>query len=253
MTGIKKDLIKGTIEELSGLAFKGGEKYSEKAKIFFEDRYSKVLSLVPSIKKNDVGLEIGLAGGVLAFLLKRAFFLNNLYTLEHPITCKSYSIKYLEKLKQNNIFLKPVDLRLYKLPWADNYFDFIIFSEVVEHLIPSDIPGIIKEIERVLKVNGWLLITTPNIASLLKRINLLFGKNPIEFDLLLHEKATYGHIREYTMNELKEIILNQGFDIEKKGYFVIDGRRNVFTQIESACAKLFPPFGNNLAIIARKK
>lgn len=252
MAAIQKEIVKDVIKELNGLAFKTSEPYSEKAKIFFEDRYLEILKKLPNIKKNHVGLEIGLAGGVLAFILKKAFNLGVLHTLEHPVTCREYSQKYLALLRKSNIKLEPVDLRSYSLPWPDDFFDFVIFSEVIEHLVPSDIPNIIKEIKRTLKKNGWLLITTPNIASLLKRINLLLGKNPIEFDLILHEGATYGHIREYTIKEVVDIVQNQGLNIVEKSYFMIDAKRNIFTQVENISAKLFPFLANNLAVIVKK-
>lgn len=247
-----EELITDIIDELNGLAFKNSEPYSESAKVFFKNRYSEIIKLLPEIKKEDLGLEIGLAGGVLAFVLRRQFNLNKLYTLEHPVVCKQYNKKFLNKLKNDHIILEAVDLEENKLPWPDNFFNFIFLCDVVEHLVPSDIPNLIKEIKRVLKKNGYLVIVTPNIASLIKRINLTFGKNPIEFDLRLHEEATYGHIREYTMNELLYIVENGNFKIKRKKYFMIDAKRNIFTRIEDICSKIYQPFANSLALVVKK-
>jgi len=198
--------VREVIDELSGVIFKSHEEYSESSKIFFKERYSTIISFLPQISRADIGLEIGLCGGILAFSIRRLFKLNKLYTLEHPITSKHYTGQFIKKLANENIINVPVDLRAGLLPWKNNYFDFVIFSEVIEHLVPSDIPLVINEIKRVLKRRGWALITTPNIASFSKRINLLRGKNPIEFDLTLHDQATYGHIREYTMEELTSVM-----------------------------------------------
>jgi len=247
-----KELIKGIIDELNGLAFKNSEPYSKSAKVFFLNRYSEIIKLLPEIKNDDVGLEIGLAGGVLAFVLKRLFGLNKLYTLEHPVVCKQYNKKFINKLKSEHIMLEPVNLKENKLPWPDNFFNFIFLCDVVEHLVPSDIPNLIKEIKRVLKKDGYLVIVTPNIASLIKRINLFFGKNPVEFDLRLHEKATYGHIREYTMSELLYIVENENFKVKIKKYFMIDAKRNIFTRIEDMCSRIYQPFANSLSLVAKK-
>jgi len=244
--------IREVINEIEGLAFGPSQIWSEKDKVFFEDRYSKIISLMPRINKKDVGLEIGLFWGIMAFLIKKFFHPDKLYTLEHPIIYKQFTKKYLKTLKENDIILKPCDLHLGTLPWPDNFFDFIIFSELMEHLIPADIPIIIREIKRVLKKNGWLIVTTPNIASLIKRVNLLRGKNPIEFDLRKHQDATYGHIREYTMRELVTILQDQNFKIINKDYFMIDVKRGLFTQIENLIAKFIPPFANQLIILAKK-
>lgn len=245
-------IISEVINEINGLAFGSSQTWSERDKSFFQDRYSKILSLLPQINRDDVGLEMGLCGGIMAFALKRVFLLDKLYTLEHPITYKQFTKRYLSELKKNGIILEPCDLRDGKLPWPNSFFNFVIFSEVMEHLIPADIPVVIQEIKRVLKKNGWIFVTTPNIASLIKRANLLLGKNPIEFDLKLHEKATYGHIREYTMEELIVILQKQGLEIAKKDYFMIDTKRNFSTRLESICAKFLPFLANNLAILARK-
>lgn len=95
------------------------------------------------------------------------------------------------------------------------------------------------------------MVTTPNAASLLKRINLLFGKNPNEFDLRMHFD-TYGHIREYTMKELVSMLQEAGFKIVQKEYFSIDSRRNIFTYLEYIFAKVFPSFSTNLSVLVRK-
>lgn len=247
-----KELIENIIEEINGLAFENSEPYSESAKIFFQNRYSEIIKLLSEIKKEDLGLEIGLAGGVLAFVLRRQFNLKKLYALEHPVVSNQYNKKFLNKLKKDHIILESVNLEENKLPWPDNFFNFIFFCDVIEHLIPSDIPSLIKEIKRVLKKDGYLVIVTPNIASLIKRVNLFFGKNPIEFDLRLHEEAIYGHIREYTMNELLHIVRNENFKIKRKKYFMIDAKRNIFTRIENINSKLYHPFANSLALVVQK-
>jgi len=66
----------------------------------------------------------------------------------------------------------------------DNYFDFVFLFQVIEH-IPND-AALIKEIHRVLKPGGKVLMTTPNIKKTLFR-------NP-------------WHIREYTVSELQKLV-----------------------------------------------
>lgn len=148
MKGVSKELIRKIVDELNGESFKKSESYSEKTKVFFVDRYFEILNLFPQTNKDDIGLEIGLAGGVLAFALQKQFNLNSLYTLEHPTASKDYESSFLKKLKANRIILKRVDLRDTKLPWKSNFFDFIFFCDVIEHLIPSDIPLVMKRFIR---------------------------------------------------------------------------------------------------------
>jgi len=247
----EKKIVREILEELNGLAYGAPSKWLEKDMLFLEDRYQRILARFPEVARGEVGLEVGLHHGIVAFLLKRKFRLKKLYALEHPTTCKRFTKKYLAKLEKERIILRACDLHSENLPWPKNFFDFIVFSEIMEHLIPADLPFVIREIRRVLKKGGKLLVTTPNIASLLKRVNLLFGKNPNEFDLRMHFD-TYGHIREYTMGEVVNVLQEGGFRIVEKGYLTIDSKRNIFTYLEYLFAKIFPPFSTNLWVLAKK-
>lgn len=49
-----------------------------------------------------------------------------------------------------------------KLRVKDNYFDLIIWFEMIEHVKPEFIPPMFKELHRVLSPNGTMLVSTPN-------------------------------------------------------------------------------------------
>lgn len=90
----------------------------------------------------------------------------------------------------------------------DGYFDAIVLSEVLEHLNPYYIGFTLSEVNRVLKDKGLLILTTPNIASLFRRIKLLLGIQPI---------YRY-HVREYTKKEVEKLLEAFGFEIISSGY-----------------------------------
>lgn len=52
---------------------------------------------------------------------------------------------------------------LLELPFEDNSFDIVTCREVIEHV--EDEQKALKEIKRVLKPHGYLLITTPNLYN----------------------------------------------------------------------------------------
>lgn len=66
--------------------------------------------------------------------------------------------KILKEVGVSNIDLKLYDGR--KLPFSSNTFDGILSIEVVEHVENPNL--MLKEIQRVLKKDGILIITTPN-------------------------------------------------------------------------------------------
>ncbi|MCC6842011.1 MAG: class I SAM-dependent methyltransferase [Saprospiraceae bacterium] len=98
--------------------------------------------------------------------------------------------------------------------FEDNYFDFVISFQVIEHL--EDDSLFVKEILRVLKKGGKAILTTPNRIQSLSR-------NP-------------WHVREYLGSELEELLLKQGFNsVEKLGTF---GNTKVLEYIESNKASI---------------
>jgi len=58
------------------------------------------------------------------------------------------------------------------LPYEDDQFDAVLLCDVIEHL--SDHVAALRNIERVLKVGGMLIIVTPNIMRINSRLHFLF-------------------------------------------------------------------------------
>lgn len=69
----------------------------------------------------------------------------------------------IEKAKQRN--LPGADFRLYDgvtIPFEDNTFDVVFMACVMHHIVPSLRDNILKEIKRILKENGKLIIFEHN-------------------------------------------------------------------------------------------
>ncbi len=92
---------------------------------------------------------------------------------------------------------------------ADASFDVIVFCEVLEHMT-NDPMHALREIARVLKPGGLLVLTTPNVARIENVIALLEGRN------IYDPYSGYGpygrHNREYTRDELHRLLAYCGFD-----------------------------------------
>ena len=84
------------------------------------------------------------------------------------------------------------------LPFPDAFFDIILSVETIEHI--SDDISFLKEVHRVLKPGGKILLTTPHHG---------FG-NPF-------------HVREYYRDEFVEV-LSRWFDIDKWIWITDDER-----------------------------
>lgn len=253
MNNWNKVQISQVISEIDGVSVPQQNILSSESREYYVDRYYQIIKLLPPINKNCSVLDVGLSNGFLSLNIQRCYKLKRLHTLEHPVLYQKYSKRFMKKMSENNITIKPVDLKDNKYPWKDNTFDYIIFSEILEHLIPADVPNVFKEFNRVLKKRGQLIVTTPNIASLLKRLNLsLFGKNPNQLDLRLDHEVTYGHVREYTSDELVEL-LSSNYNVIRRSYLTLDRKRNMYTMIEYGISLLFPRLSNNIFIVSTNK
>lgn len=91
-------------------------------------------------------------------------------------------------------------------PYPNNFFDLIIFSEVLEHMFRG-VDHIFSEINRILKPGGQLIVTTPNAVRSHNLFKIVAGVNP--FDSLKGGSIYHRHNREYTQKELVTLVKKQ--------------------------------------------
>lgn len=93
-------------------------------------------------------------------------------------------------------------------PYPDNHFELVIFAEIIEHLL-NDPCKVLREIKRVLKPNGVLILTTPNVARLENVARFISGAN------IYDPYSGYGpygrHNREYNRHELDQLLRFEGY------------------------------------------
>lgn len=147
------------------------------------------------------------------------------------------------------------------LPFPDNTFDIIVSNAVIEHLHGTH-RNAIQECARVLKPGGILLISTPNLAYILKRIRFLLGRSP-NWDLkdfFFSGKQFTGHTREFTVQEVKRMMSWVGLEViharARSTYFrwkwVMQPKK--WASIASFfMGFLSGSFGDNVYVIAKKK
>jgi 2-polyprenyl-3-methyl-5-hydroxy-6-metoxy-1,4-benzoquinol methylase len=90
--------------------------------------------------------------------------------------------------------------------------DCVVFAEVLEHLHYYYVPLVLSKINKALKLGGVLILTTPNIASLFRRLRLLLGMQP-QYSF---------HVHEYTMKEVVALLREAGFEIIKAYYSIVN-------------------------------
>lgn len=100
-----------------------------------------------------------------------------------------------------------------RIPLADASVDFAFALEIVEHLLsPADL---LREAFRILKPEGHLVVTTPNVTRIGNIFKLFVGRST--FERLLppgyHDPSDEWrpHSREYTLEEAGQLLREAGF------------------------------------------
>ena len=114
-----------------------------------------------------VVLDVGTGDGELFLWWARQIGSSHLYAVDavpNPHTAQIQTV------------IAPLDMAW---PFADNFFDVVISSQNIEHII--DTPLYLNEACRVLKPNGYLLVVTENLASWANIGALVLGWMPFSF------------------------------------------------------------------------
>jgi hypothetical protein len=105
-----------------------------------------------------------------------------------------------------------------RFPFADEYFDVALCCELIEHL-SEDPLHMLTELNRILKWEGLVIITTPNITSAISIQAALRGRSPYIFGHYNRENLYYGlsdrHNREYTPEDVRIALEAAGFEVVK--------------------------------------
>jgi SAM-dependent methyltransferase len=170
-------------------------------------------------------LELGGNPYFSAMLLKKftshELVLANYFGENHPTGVLSQNVDYLEFDPLNQDHAKPArvsfDYHHFNtendlFPFEDSSFDIILFCEIIEHLL-MDPAKVLREIKRILKPSGQLILTTPNVSRLENVARMLSGSN------IYDPYSGYGpygrHNREYNKHELNLLLNYLGFTIEE--------------------------------------
>lgn len=215
--------------------------YQEQAEGYYEGssssaRYADLLRMIGSAGRVlDVGCYIGTVGEL---VMKQG---NEVYGIDAFADGVEIAKRRGIKAVQGSVDAA--------LPFDDEFFDAVYSMDVIEHIVDTDL--YINEMVRVLKPGGSLVITTPNIASLGRRLYLLLGLNPFLEASLTFPAWVSGHVRFFTMSLLADYLRHMGLTVEERCSDAV-----VFTPHgelwSRRLARLFPTLGRTLVVKCRK-
>lgn len=188
--------------------------------IFLKDLRKTIFDFCNSIKEDKI-LDIGCGEGEQLFYLKNKR--NNIFLFGVDINEKSIkkAKKKVKELSFKNINFLACNAK--KLPFKNNFFDFVLISLVLHENKKEEALLIINEAERVLKNGGFLILAdfnTPlfkNFSGILIRI--------IEFFI---GKDNYKNFKDYLKIGGLDYFLNKAKNLKKeKEKFLLSGNIKV--------------------------
>lgn len=147
------------------------------------------------MKINSIVVDVGCADAPLAQVLYTNRYRPEYYGIDIRTNMleKANSRKYHKELDFFNM-----DITRSKIPLNDNFADIVVCFEVIEHIQTKNLDFVLQEIQRIIKNDGTILLSTPN------------------YDFKHQAK---NHIHEYTEQELAGFLCKYFTIIKKYGTF----------------------------------
>ncbi len=203
-------------------------------------------------KKFKVMADVGCGNGIFTAYLKE-FYDIKLYGFD----ASKYALECASQNGFDKVFLNK-DFSADSLQAEDDYFDFVINKDVLEHLM--DPVFLIKEINRILKPEGSFLLHVPNDFNLWTRIKFVFFNNVDTHNYSPDAKEwNKPHIRFFTYRGIKELLQMYDFEIVKNyssffAHFPVISRIPGYMAIGKWLANRYPSqFSKAVTLLAKKK
>ena len=122
------------------------------------------------------------------------------------------TVRQVNGSDQHSFELRNFNVETDKFPYPDGFFKTVLCCELIEHL-QRDPLHMLWECNRVLADSGYLLLTTPNIASARAIEGLLVGCTPYLLSQFNLKNVVGQHNREYAPYEIGVVLAASGFSV----------------------------------------
>ena len=187
------------------------------------DAWVKLFKLIPAGSRV---LDIGCSSGNLGMALKRD---KDVHVVGVDIDENDLKIakKHLDAVHQLNVETDALSTL--------GRFDIIIMADVIEHLINPVLA--LKKIKHLLKPNGRLVFSIPNMANVTTRVELLKGRFEYK-DFGLLDRT---HMHFYDEKEVNRVFIESGFNVLKTDCTVRDIPEDILVKDLSSVGIVLTP------------
>lgn len=239
--------IKKTQKKLSHGVLPGFKNYD----LFYERYRSAVEILIKKgeLKKGMKILDVGAGEAYFKFFFDKEF--DGKIQWDGVEVWKERA-EFCRHVGYNNV--DEVDLEKGKLPYPDESYDMVLASHVIEH-IPNP-EQIIKELARVLKTGGVLLVATPTKLPIIAMADGIYHRLRKNNLGETQQSFTHKSLEDLTLKALGQ---SKESVIDKRGFRIISGRKKLplenwkwFYDISKKMGKHMMYFVPEINLIIRK-
>ena len=173
------------------------------------DSLTQVYELIPARVKV---LDVGCATGSLAQALHN--------DKECQVVGVEYNPRSVAVCQKLNVFARVIQYDMNNFTIADfaeykGFFDYIVCADVLEHLLQPE--RILAELKLLLKKDGKLVISLPNVAHASIKANLLFNDFTYT-DMGILDKT---HLHFYTYKSIAQLLVKCGLKVVKASAVIL--------------------------------
>lgn len=202
---------------------------------YFEVNYKHLFC---NLKKDSQILEIGVGSGAFLAWLKHNAFSNLV-----GVDVAEEEVKIAQQ-KQLPVILQDAVEYLHRLP--DGSLDVVVLKAVLEHM-PKDVgANLLKEISRVLKTTGFVLVDVPNMDWLL-------ASHERYMDLTHETGYTVESLRQVLRMYFKQVVISGSLEpVTSKASFIrIKLLRPVMIKLLRLCLRIFGEGASSILFSSR--
>jgi SAM-dependent methyltransferase len=156
-----------------------------------------------------------------------------------------------ELIREYSLRVAKCDIEREPLPFGDKSVAMIVLCATLEHLRVDPLFAL-EEMRRVLRPDGLIYLTTPNLYRLGNVVSFALGRglafDPIHEYGKLRTVGHMGHVREYTASEIRKFLAAAGFASIEVATRASPSRRGKFVD---AAYRLLPRMRTELVVTAR--
>ena len=215
MTADGRNLTRGPIAAFLREAFRGLAPY-DYMNVHADRIEETLLRLAPRLGAESRVLDVGSYCGELPLLLSRFLGVTR-------VSCCTLDLMPLQneagELKlpgmDTPVPVGRCDIERERWPWEDGSMDAVICLETLEHLTDHPL-FMMAQANRVLAEGGLMMLTTPNAHSFYALTRILEEQSPNLLPQYSPGRPGYGHIKEYTYQEMILLFEAAGFEIAEQ-------------------------------------